>query len=1235
MKKFGDFICKNKILVIMIFLLLLIPTVIGINSTKINYDILVYLPDDIETMKGQNILTEDFEMGSYAVITTENVESKDILAFEEKVKNINGVAKVVSAVDIVGTTIPMEFLPSEIRDKISVDGSSLMMVTFKDTISSDETLAAVREIRTLAKDNFKIGGMSSMVLDTMELSEKEVTVYIVIAVICCLIVLMLSLDSYIVPVLLLLNIGIAILLNMGTNIIFGNISYITKAISAVLQLGVTMDFSIFLYHKYNHFKEKSKNNNEAMRNAICDTIVSVFGSSLTTIAGFLALCAMTLTLGKDIGLVMAKGVIFGVICVITLFPALLLTCDKLIEKTKHRELLPKFNFLNNFIIKHHKIIFVIFLVLIIPFWYGNQNTKVYYNLDRSLPSDLASSIANSTLKEKFNIVSPEIILIDSNLKNNTINEMLEEIKSIEGVDFVLSSSSLSELGIPIEALDKELVSTFENEQYKLILLNSVYSTATDELNEQIDIIDKIVKKYDSNAIVAGEGPLMKDMVEITDIDLKNVSIWSIALVFVIMVFVLKSITLPVLLVLAIEFAIFVNMGIPYYTGTVIPFISSIVIGTIQLGATIDYAILMTTKYLEERKIGKSSEESIKVSLQSSTSSIIVSGLCLFAATIGVGVYSKLEMISSICNLIARGAIVSMIVVIFVIPSLLLIFDKIICKTTMGFGKEEKMKKNSKKITSVLLIGSIVFYNILVADATVKNETVYAKLSQDGTTNKILVNEHIYTDDKTATDLTNLKNILNINGDETYTIDGNKITWSGNDIYYRGTSEEELPIKVTTIYKLDGKEIEKKDLIGKSGKVEIILNITNNSKKNVVVNGKNETMYTPFVVVSGLIIPTKDNTNITVNSGKVVNNGTNNMILAISSPGLSESLGLKELESLNNVVISYETKSFKDSSIYMVATPKIIDSSDLAVFNKLDSLYSSINTLASSSQKLTSGSKTLSENLSLYNSKMTELTYNLNLLGSGTKKLAEGYSSINDGINTLADRVSSLETLLSGLEKVSQGLNSVSTSLDTLSQNSDNMTKMLNDTNAQIVTHIETLKTIADTTSDEETKRKLEEEIARLEATLQNSGLNMTVENITNLNEGISTINKQLQLITDNTSSLGSSLGTLSSSINALKEGSNIFNENLNSLNSNFALLQNGADTLGEKTAQLVEGAEALYQGMNEFDSKGIKTLSNYTYSIKTFEQKAKKLVELGEDYQTFTMKDENTKGETKFVMIIE
>lgn len=680
MKKIGDFICKYKINILIITLVLLIPAFIGMKKTAINYDILVYLPEDIETVKGQNILTDDFNTGAFAVSIVDNMNSKDILKLEKKIKEVEGVSKVVSVYDGIGS-IPVDFLPESIKQKVHKDNSDLLLITFTESTSNEQTIKAVEEIKKIESNTLKIGGMSAMVLDTMNLSESEITIYIVIAVILCLIVLELSLDSYIVPFLLLLNIGIAILFNLGSNIIFGNISYITKALVAVLQLGVTTDFSIFLYHSYENKKKEINDKDKAMSEAIYETFTSVTGSALTTIVGFLVLCTMKLTLGSDLGLVMAKGVLLGVICVLIIFPASLLVFDNLIEKTKHKCLLPKMERLSKFVVKNYKVSFVIFLLLIIPAYLANSKVDVYYKLDESLPKNLDCIIDNNEVKEKFNIVSPEIVLIDKNKKTNEINSMIREIEQVEGIDFVLSFDKLANFGISTSMLSDDIKKIFESDKYQMLLLNSTYDIATDELNEQIGTIRNIIKKYDETAILAGEGPLMRDLVTISDTDFSNVNTASIICILVVMLIVLKSISLPILLISVIEFAIFFNMSIPYFSGIKLPFVAPIVLGTIQLGATIDYAILLTTTYLENRKIEEDKKQAMINTLTKSTNSILVSGLCFFAATFGVGVYSKLEMISSLCTLISRGAIISMFASIFILPAVLLIFDKIIFKTT--------------------------------------------------------------------------------------------------------------------------------------------------------------------------------------------------------------------------------------------------------------------------------------------------------------------------------------------------------------------------------------------------------------------------------------------------------------------------------------------------------------------------------------------------------------------------
>lgn len=689
MKKIANWISNHSLCIIITTILLMIPAVFGYIKTKVNYDILVYLPEDIETIKGQNILTDDFNMGAFSVTVVDNMADKDLLKLENKIRKVKGVNKVVTVNDLTGSAIPIDILPDNIKEKVAKDNSKLMLITFENSTSDDQTLAAVDKIRTITKDTCRVGGMSAMVLDTKELFNSEMALYIVIAVILCIAVLILSLDSYIVPFLLIANIGVAILFNMGSNILFGDICYITKAIASVLQLGVTTDFSIFLYHKYEKSKKEYKDKKQAMSAAICDTLVSVFGSSLTTIAGFLALCTMNLTLGVDIGLIMAKGVLFGLICVITVFPSLLLLFDKIVQKTSHKVRLPKFNGIKNFVLKHYIWIFIIFIVLLIPSYIFQTKTEVYYKLDESIPDDYGYSIATKTLKEDYNIVSQEIILVSKDLPNYKVNEMVDRIKKIDGVDLIINPSILSKYGISDNILDEDIKNMYSTDKYKMILINSKYDIATDKLNQQIAKIQQIVDEYDSKAIVAGEGPLMKDLVEITDQDFHNVNYTSIIVIFVLMVIVLKSISLPILLVAAIEFAIFVNMGIPYFTQTRIPFIASVVIGTIQLGATIDYAILMTTKYLEERKNGNDKNKAVSNSLNNSINSIFVSGMCFFAATIGVGLVSKIDMIGSLCTLIARGAIISMIVVIFIVPSLLLLFDKLIMRTTL------KMKEGIK------------------------------------------------------------------------------------------------------------------------------------------------------------------------------------------------------------------------------------------------------------------------------------------------------------------------------------------------------------------------------------------------------------------------------------------------------------------------------------------------------------------------------------------------------------
>ena len=694
MRKFGEIICKYRVLILIVSIVLLVPAAIGMAKTRVNYDILTYLPDSNETIQGQNILRDDFGMGAYAMILVDDLPEKQVLEFEEKLREMENVGLVASVVDVLGEGIPKEILPDQVKDVVYQDGTTIIMVTFKDGISTDLTLDTVDAIRELADDSFKVTGMSAVLLDTKYLSESEITAYVIIAVLLCLVVLQVALDSFVAPIFLLLNIGFAVLYNMGTNYFLGEVSYITKAIAAVLQLGVTTDFAIFLYHAYMHHREAGEENEKAMAEAIAETLGSVFGSSITTIAGFLALCGMELTLGKDIGIVMAKGVLFGLICVVTILPAMILCFGKVIDKTKHKSILPQFKHLKNFVIKFHWLIIVAFIIILPIAFYGYQHTEIYYNLDSKLPKDLPSVAANEELTEKFNMASIDMLLVDSSVPDEEINQMIEEIEEVNGVDWVLGISKIEELGIPKAIIPESILEKIQTDEYGLVLISSTLEVATDEMSEQLTDIEKIVEKYDDKAILAGVAPLLDDLAEIADHDFNSVNVISIGVIFVIMLFVLKSASLPFILMVVIEFAIFINMGIPYYTGTILPFIASIVIGTIQLGATIDYAILITSKYINTRKAGKSKQETIDYALGTSISAIFTSGLCFFAATFGVGMYSKIEIISSLCVLLGRGAIISMFAVVLLLPSFLLVFDKFICKTTWDLRKKEEVKNEN-------------------------------------------------------------------------------------------------------------------------------------------------------------------------------------------------------------------------------------------------------------------------------------------------------------------------------------------------------------------------------------------------------------------------------------------------------------------------------------------------------------------------------------------------------------
>lgn len=687
MIKFGKGVVKFRIPILILSILLLIPAGIGYLNTRVNYDILTYLPEDIETMKGQDILLDEFGTGAFSFCVVEGMEAKDISTMREEIAEVPHVKAVIWYDSLADISIPMEMLPDDIYEFFNNKDadSTLLAVLYDTSMSADETMDAIEEIRDVVKGRCYISGMSAVVTDTKNLSNKETPIYVLIAVILAVLVLSLTMDSAIVPVFFLLSIGMAIVYNLGSNILQGEISYVTQALAAVLQLGVTMDYSIFLWHSYEEQQERfGGDKKRAMAHAISNTITSVVGSSITTVAGFIALCFMSFTLGMDLGIVMAKGVVFGVICCVTVLPSMLLVFDKAIEKTKHRPIMPDLGSISGWVVRHYKVFLVAFLIVLVPAIYGYTHTDVYYDLAGTLPKELDSITANEKLEENFQMGATHMIIADSKLPAKDAKAMMDEISEVDGVKMALGFDSLVGLGIPKEFVPEEVKEIMINGDYQMMIVGSEYAVASDEVNAQCEEINSIIKKYDNSAMLIGEAPCTKDLIEITDEDFKRVSAVSIGAIFLIIALVFKSVSLPIILVSVIEFAIFINMGIPAYTGTILPFIASIVIGTIQLGATVDYAILMTNKYKKARYKGAEKQEAVTQALSGSMQSVIVSALSFFAATFGVGMYSNIDMISSLCSLMARGAIISMIVVIFILPSMFMVFDRVICATSIGF-----------------------------------------------------------------------------------------------------------------------------------------------------------------------------------------------------------------------------------------------------------------------------------------------------------------------------------------------------------------------------------------------------------------------------------------------------------------------------------------------------------------------------------------------------------------------
>lgn len=688
MNKFGKLITKHKFIILIIGILLIIPSVIGMSLTRVNYDLLSYLPDSLETVEGQDIMVDEFGMGAFSMVVVENMENKDVVKLKEKLEGVEHVEKIIWYDSVADISLPTQMLPGDLREALFNGDATMMITLFDNTTSADETMNAVTEMRGIVKEQAFISGMSGIVTDIKNLALAEMPIYVTLAAILALLVLLFAMESFVTPVIFLFGIGVSILYNLGSNIFLGEISYITQALTAVLQLGVTMDYSIFLLESYQANKVRFEGDKErAMAHAIGNTFKSVVSSSITTVAGFAALCFMTFALGRDLGIVMAKGVVVGVITCITLLPSMILILDPWIEKTSHKNLFPSFQRTSKFITKYHIVALVVFAALFVPALHGNKNVEVYYNIDSSLPDTLDSAIANKKLEESFNMNNMHVLLLKNGLSVKEKNELLDKIEEVDGVQWALGIHSVVGANVPDDMIPDKYKDMFMSGNYELQFICSDYKSATDEVNAQIAEINKIVKSYSEESMVIGEAPLMKDLEDVTDVDLARVNYLSVAAIFIIIMLTFKSISLPVILVSVIEFAIFLNMSIPYYTGVSLPFVASIVIGTIQLGATVDYAILMTSRYHKERVVNRMSRmEAVTIAHRTSIKSIIISGLSFFAVTVGVSLYSNIDMISSICTLLARGAVISTVSVICILPAMLMLFDKVICKTTLDMRK---------------------------------------------------------------------------------------------------------------------------------------------------------------------------------------------------------------------------------------------------------------------------------------------------------------------------------------------------------------------------------------------------------------------------------------------------------------------------------------------------------------------------------------------------------------------
>ena len=972
-EKTARFIAKHPKIILIVTTLLLIPAAIGYLNTFVNYDIMSYLPDDIESVQGEDILDKNFNSAANGFLVISETSPKDIVALKEKIEKIDGVNAVTWVDDIVDITIPESMLPDAITDIFySADKSStLMMIQFSESSASTRTMDAIKSIKSLLNKHCFFSGMSAIITDTKDLTDSEAPKYIAIAVVLALIALSFTMDSWVLPLVLLISLGYAIVYNLGTNFFMPNgISYITQSIAAILQLGVTMDYSVFLMDRFNEEQKVTPDRTEAMTNAISSTFISLAGSSLTTVFGFLALCFMSLTLGFDIGIVMAKGVLLGVLTVVVVLPSFLLLFYKPIYRFRHKRFLPNLSRLNAFIINHRKVFAIIFLILIIPSYIAKSLVPLDYVVSNALPDSLDSVQSLAKLKNDFNMATTHFIIFDNDVPSGQVSEMIDEFEAVDGVSNVISLNSFVGPAISESVLPDKVKEICIKDGMQLMMVNSVYTASTDEQNEQIEVLTEILKKYDPNGYLTGEGAMSKDLISVTDRDFKITSIISIAAIFILIAIIFKSISVPLILVAGIELAIFINLASALVTGADVSFVAPTIISCVQLGATVDYAILMTTRYREELRLGNDKITAMKIAADASDKSIFQSALVFFSATFGVYLTCNIEIVKSICSMLARGAVVSALVIIIFLPALLTCFEKLIEKTTYGFiwadkkpdkakGEKLKMKKSEIIKKSAALATAFAMLACLTAcgaketpaeeepEKSVtavqptysgsagyvsKSETVYVNINNDGSVSNVNVTDWIHTDkgEVCVEDRSSLTGIENIKGDTEPVTDGDTIKWNmtDTDLYYSGKSDSELPIDIELNYYLDGKKIKPGKLAGESGNVKIEIKMENNLSKTVEINGKKQKIYLPVLVVGGFILPEAEFSGVSVENGRAIGDGTKEIAVVFGVPGLADSLGLSDLglTEISNInlgstaSVTADTSGFELGNMYFAAIP---------------------------------------------------------------------------------------------------------------------------------------------------------------------------------------------------------------------------------------------------------------------------------------------------------------------------